>query len=164
MPYGLWHNAKRTPALLEAYVEAFPDRSARYPTWVFPRHIRKSQRRLDEIESHLSRLSHVPAQILRAAPRGAGTPSRRMHRWQGRLPLHETEMLDDASHFVQKDRPDRLVAAIRGVLQRGSNSGGVKWQSLFGARPAPATKRSAALGKTLRNHPVRASDRGCRFI
>jgi haloalkane dehalogenase len=46
-----------------------------------------------------------------------------MHRWQRHPPLHETEVLEDASHFVQEDRPDRLVAAIRRILERTSTSG-----------------------------------------
>ena len=32
--------------------------------------------------------------------------------------MHETETIDDASHSVQEDRPDRVVAAIRRVLER----------------------------------------------
>jgi len=41
-----------------------------------------------------------------------------MKRWQSHLLLHETEVLDDAAHFVQEDRPERVVAAIRRVIER----------------------------------------------
>jgi haloalkane dehalogenase len=36
-----------------------------------------------------------------------------MARWQRYLKRHEVETLDDASHYVQEDRPDRVAAAIR---------------------------------------------------
>lgn len=47
-----------------------------------------------------------------------------MRRWQQHFPLHETEVLDDAAHFVQEDRPDRVVAAVRRILTRTENSSG----------------------------------------
>ncbi len=118
VPLGVWHRTQRTAAILQAYVEPFPTPSARYPTWAFPRHIRKSGRWLQDIESRLPRLSHVPAQILWGRRDGPGFRPAEMRRWQRHLPLHETEVLDDAAHFVQEDRPDRVVAAIRRVLER----------------------------------------------
>jgi len=48
----------------------------------------------------------------------AGFPLEEMRKWQKYLPLHETEILDDASHYVQEDRPDRVTAAIRRILER----------------------------------------------
>ncbi len=41
-----------------------------------------------------------------------------MLRWQKHLRSHETEVLDDASHFVQEHRPDRVAVSIRRVLER----------------------------------------------
>jgi haloalkane dehalogenase len=38
-----------------------------------------------------------------------------MAKWQHYLKRHKVETLDDASHFVQEDRPDRVAAAIRDV-------------------------------------------------
>lgn len=123
VPYGIWHKARRTPTILAAYVKPFPDPPARHPTWVFPRHIRKSRRWLTGIESRLGSLSHIPAQILWGRRDGPGFRPAEMRRWQRHLPLHETEVLDDASHFVQEDRPDRLVAVIRRVIERRVQSG-----------------------------------------
>ncbi|MDQ0885521.1 pimeloyl-ACP methyl ester carboxylesterase [Paenibacillus sp. V4I9] len=50
----------------------------------------------------------------------AGFPPEEMAKWQGYLKSNETESLDDASHYVQEDRPDRVVASIRRVLERTS--------------------------------------------
>jgi haloalkane dehalogenase len=60
----------------------------------------------------------MPTQIVWGARDEPGFRPVEMKRWQSHLPLHETEVLDDASHSVQEDRPDRLVAAIRRVLER----------------------------------------------
>jgi haloalkane dehalogenase len=125
VPRGVWHKEKLTPALLEAYTKPFPTPSSRYPTWVFPRHIRKSRDWLRKIEEHLPRLSGVPAQILWGRRDEPGFRPVEMHRWQQHFPLHETEALDDAAHFVQEDRPDRLISAIRRILARTSHGGGV---------------------------------------
>ena len=40
--------------------------------------------------------------------------------------MQETETLDDASHSVQEDRPDRVVAAIRRVLERTQDQARIK--------------------------------------
>jgi haloalkane dehalogenase len=47
-----------------------------------------------------------------------GFPAKEMATWQRYLKLHETETLEDASHTVQEDRPDRVVSSIRRVLER----------------------------------------------
>jgi haloalkane dehalogenase len=39
---------------------------------------------------------------------------------QRSLPLSQAEALADASHYVQEDRPDRVAASIRRVLERTS--------------------------------------------
>ncbi|WP_220199644.1 alpha/beta fold hydrolase [Ktedonospora formicarum] len=41
-----------------------------------------------------------------------------MKKWQQYLKQSDTEVLDDASHYVQEDRPDRVVTAIRSVLEK----------------------------------------------
>jgi haloalkane dehalogenase len=66
----------------------------------------------------------VPAQILWGAQDKDGFPLEMMNKWQGYLKLHETEVLEDASHYVQEDRPDRVAAAIRRAIQRTQQSYG----------------------------------------
>lgn len=38
--------------------------------------------------------------------------------WQTFFPMNETEVLEDASHYVQEDRPDRVAASIRRLSER----------------------------------------------
>jgi haloalkane dehalogenase len=126
VPRGIWQERKKPQTVLDAYVKPFPTPAARYPTWVFPRHIRKSRRWLNELESRLSRLSNLPVQILWGRRDEPGFRPAEMRRWQRHLPLHETELLEDASHFVQEDRPERVAAAIRRILERTSTPGEAK--------------------------------------
>ncbi|UKS29615.1 alpha/beta fold hydrolase [Paenibacillus sp. HWE-109] len=120
VPHGIYHSEKITDNLRKAYTDPFPTPKSRKPTWVFPRQIRKARPWLAEIEAKLPVLSNLPAQILWGMKDSAGFPPEEMAKWQGYLKLNETESLDDASHYVQEDRPDRVVASIRRVLERTS--------------------------------------------
>lgn len=120
VPHGIYHSEKITDILRRAYTDPFPTPKSRKPTWVFPRQIRKARPWLAEIEAKLPVLSNLPAQILWGMKDSAGFPPEEMAKWQGYLKLNETESLDDASHYVQEDRPDRVVASIRRVLERTS--------------------------------------------
>lgn len=120
VPHGIYHSEKITDILRKAYTDPFPTPTSRKQTWVFPRQIRKARPWLAEIEAKLPVLSNLPAQILWGMKDSAGFPPEEMAKWQGYLKLNETETLDDASHYVQEDRPDRVVASIRRVLERTS--------------------------------------------
>ncbi|HZG18324.1 MAG TPA: alpha/beta fold hydrolase [Candidatus Bathyarchaeia archaeon] len=125
VPHGIYHAEKVTETLRNAYTAPFPTPASRKPTWVFPRSIRKAHSWLAEIEAGLKQLPTLPAQILWGTKDSAGFPLEEMRKWQKYLPLHETEILDDASHYVQEDRPDRVTAAIRRILERTQeNKGG----------------------------------------
>ncbi|GMK49075.1 haloalkane dehalogenase 2 [Paenibacillus glycanilyticus] len=118
VPHGIHHTEKVTDSLRKAYTDPFPTPKSRIPTWVFPRQIRKARKWLTDIESKLSNLSDLPAQILWGTKDSAGFPIEQMAKWQRYLPLNETEILEDASHYVQEDRPDRVVAAIRRIRKK----------------------------------------------
>jgi pimeloyl-ACP methyl ester carboxylesterase len=72
-------------------------------------------------ETRLSRLADLPTQILWGSQDEPGFRQVELMRWQKHLQLHETEVLDDASHFVQEDRPDRVTALIFRLLERTQN-------------------------------------------
>ncbi|MBW7456350.1 alpha/beta fold hydrolase [Paenibacillus sepulcri] len=120
VPHGIFHSEKITESLRKAYTDPFPTPESRKPTWVFPRQIRKARSWLAEIESGLSVLSDLPAQILWGTKDSAGFPLEEMAKWQKFLKLNMSESLTDASHYVQEDRPDRVAASIRSVLERTS--------------------------------------------
>ena len=118
LPDGIYHSEKVTGSFRKAYTDPFPTPKSRKPTWIFPRQIWKARRWLADIESKLPVLSDLPAQILWWTHDDPGFPLADMKRWQGYLKMNETETLADASHTVQEDRPDRVVASIRRVLER----------------------------------------------
>ncbi|MBM7566309.1 alpha/beta fold hydrolase [Paenibacillus sacheonensis] len=120
VPQGIHHAEKVTDSLRKAYTDPFPTPASRKPTWVFPRHIRKAGSWLAAIESRLPSLADLPAQIIWGSKDSAGFPLEAMNKWQYYLPRNETEILDDASHYVQEDRPDRVAAAIRNLWTRTS--------------------------------------------
>ncbi len=120
LPDGIYHKEKVTQILRKAYTDPFPTPDSRRPTWIFPRQIRKARPWLAEIETKLPNLSDLPAQILWGTHDDPGFPLADVAKWQGYLKIHETETLEDASHSVQEDRPDRVVASIRRVLERAS--------------------------------------------
>ncbi|MWC29179.1 alpha/beta fold hydrolase [Paenibacillus sp. MMS18-CY102] len=118
VPHGIHHAENITDRLRKAYTNPFPTPKSRIPTWVFPRSIRKARAWLANIESKLPSLSGLPAQILWGTQDSAGFPLAQMEKWQRALPLNETEILEDASHYVQEDRPDRVASAIRTLSNR----------------------------------------------
>ena len=121
VPFGIYHSEKVTAGLRKAYTDPFPTPESRIPTWIFPRQIRKAGPWLVEIESKLPLLSDLPAQILWGT-KDRGFPPADVAKWQAYLKQQETELLGDASHFVQEDRPDRVAASIRRVLERTSEN------------------------------------------
>jgi haloalkane dehalogenase len=121
VPFGIYHSEKVTAGLRKAYIDPFPTPESRIPTWIFPRQIRKARSWLAEIESKLPLLSDLPVQILWGT-KDRGFPPADVAKWQGYLKQQETELLGDASHFVQEDRPDRVAASIRRVLERTSEN------------------------------------------
>ncbi|MFD0678621.1 MULTISPECIES: alpha/beta fold hydrolase [unclassified Paenibacillus] len=120
VPHGIFQTEKITEKLRKAYTDPFPTPISRKPTWIFPRQIRKARKWLAEIESKLPVLSDLPAHILWGTKDSAGFPPSEMEKWQRYLKKNETEALDDASHYVQEDRPDRVAASIRKVIERTS--------------------------------------------
>jgi haloalkane dehalogenase len=115
VPRGIHHSEKVTDNLKKAYTSPFPTPQSRRPTWVFPRQIRKAGSWLRALESQLPILSDVPTKILWGAKDEPGFRIQERVKWQRYLKRHDVEILNDASHFVQEDRPERVAAAIRHV-------------------------------------------------
>lgn len=120
-PRGVFHKEKLSQELKNAYLAPFRTPQSRVPTWVFPRSIRKARAWLSETESKLHLLSEISTQIIWGKNDEPGFRPVEMQRWQRYFKNHETETLDDASHFVQEDRPDRVIAAIRRAIERTEN-------------------------------------------
>jgi len=118
LPDGIHHKERVTPTLRKAYVDPFPIPESRKPTWIFPGQIRKARSWLVDIESKLPEVAEVPTEILWGKQDAPGFPLSEMERWKSHMKNSESEILEDAGHSVQEDRPDRVVAAIRRLLER----------------------------------------------
>jgi haloalkane dehalogenase len=118
LPNGIFRSDRVTATLRKAYTDPFPTPKSRIPTWIFPRQIRKSRAWLAGIQSALPNVADVPAQILSGTHDDPGFPAKEMAKWQRVFHDQETETLEDASHSVQEDRPDRVAESIRRVLLR----------------------------------------------
>jgi haloalkane dehalogenase len=76
-----------------------------------PRELLAAHEFLAEVEQGLGRVADKPALIVwgDADPLFA-EPMRR--RWETIFPNHRTRILRGASHFIQEDAPDEIVAAV----------------------------------------------------
>jgi haloalkane dehalogenase len=100
-------------AVFDAYTAPFPDKTARYPTWVMPREILTNDSRLEQLEQDLSTLKGKPTEMVWGMKdRGFGKESV-IARWHQALDEVPTAWLDDASHFLQEDRPDVIAATVK---------------------------------------------------
>lgn len=117
VPNSIFHKENVTAVLRKAYTDPFPTEASRIGTWVFPREIRQSADWLAETEANLHRLRAKPTTLVWAMKDPAfGNPAY-LARWQKAFPQAQVEKLDDASHYLQEDRPDRIVEGIRAVLR-----------------------------------------------
>lgn len=118
VPAAIHHVEKRTPPVLKAYTAPFPTPASRTGTWAFPRAIRTSAAWLAETESRLGRLRGLPVEMVWAMRDPAFGHERYIRRWHRYFPGAPVERVEDASHYLQEDRPDRVVAGVRRLLAR----------------------------------------------
>lgn len=116
VPGCIHYKEKVTPSLLDAYAAPFPTEASRIGTWVFPGEIRRSADWLAAIEAKLSVLRDKPVAMVWAMKDPAFGKQHYLDRWLRYFPQANVEKLDDASHYLQEDRPDRIIGAIRKVL------------------------------------------------
>ena len=110
-------SAKSKPqSVFDAYTAPFPDKTARYPTWVMPREILTNDARLEQLERDLAKLKGKPTELVWGMKdRGFGKESV-IARWHEALGDVATTRLDDASHFLQEDRPDAIAEPINRLV------------------------------------------------
>lgn len=118
IPAGIFHKEKITPALMSAYTDPFPTEASRIGAWVFPREIRGSAGWLADIESKLHLLKNRPVALIWPGKDPAFGKERYLDRWRRYFPDAEIERVEDASHYIQEDRPDRVIAGIKRILEQ----------------------------------------------
>ena len=77
-----------------------------------PREILAAHELLTEVEQGLPRVAHLLALIVWGDRDQAFKEPQRL-RWERMFPNHETVILKGASHYIQEDAPEEIVAAVR---------------------------------------------------
>jgi haloalkane dehalogenase len=118
VPWGIARKERKPPEVLRAYTDPFPTDKSRMGTYVFPRAIRKSASWLRSTEERLSRLCRRPVEMVWAMKDPAFGKESYIRRWQNHFPDAAVDRVQDASHYLQEDCPDRVAAAVRRLLDR----------------------------------------------
>lgn len=111
-----------TDTMIRAYTAPFPDRASCIGAIAFPRDIpvgndHPSAKTMRAIEQKLDLLKTKPKTVIW----GMRDPIFRkgaLERWKKIYPGIECHELANASHFLQEDDPDEIVAIIRSFLER----------------------------------------------
>ena len=91
------------------------------PVHVLPREILSAYELLTEVEQGLARLTSLPALIVWGDRDQALREPQRLA-WERTFPNHRTVILTGASHYIEEDAPDEIVAAIRDWWPGTSNT------------------------------------------
>jgi haloalkane dehalogenase len=94
------------------YKAPHPTPASRVPVHVMPREILAAHELLSEVEQGLPRGAHLPALIVWGDRDQAFKEPQRL-RWERTFPNHKTVILRGASHDIQEDAPEEIVAAIQ---------------------------------------------------
>ena len=121
LPYGVVHRKERmTKDVMAAYRAPFPTWRSRWPVLAFPRGIPLSESdpahvRMKKTDEGLRALDQ-PALLIWGA-KDPVFPPRVMAKFKERLKNVQRELVfDDASHFLQEDRPREIGEAIRAFV------------------------------------------------
>jgi haloalkane dehalogenase len=94
------------------YQRPHPTPESRVPVHVMPREILAARDLLTEVEDGLGQVADKPALIVWGDKDQAFRRTQRL-RWERTFANHRTEILHGASHYIQEDAPDEIVAAIK---------------------------------------------------
>ena len=118
VPLGLFNRQAKTPAILKAYTDPFGTPVSRIGTYIFPRQIRKASAWLESIQGRLSVLREKPVEIVWGMKDPAFGSRRCIRKWLGHFPNANLERIENASHYLQEDSPDRIVCATERLLDK----------------------------------------------
>ncbi|MBI3951628.1 MAG: alpha/beta fold hydrolase [Acidobacteria bacterium] len=122
LPAGIHQREKINDIMMAAYRAPFPDFNSRVAILAFPRDIpvgdeHPSTSVIGEIEDNLKKLD-VPVLIIWGTHDLAMPVLMVKARWLRHFPDAEVHLLDDASHFLQEDDPEKVVELILNFLRR----------------------------------------------
>jgi cis-3-alkyl-4-acyloxetan-2-one decarboxylase len=116
-----YHAEKITPAVLAAYRAPFPTPESRLALLCWSRDIPveegdPSYADMRRIENSLPEFAEIPT-LLIWGMRDPVLPPPVLKMWQEKLPNAATVGIEDASHFLQEDAPERILASIEDFLK-----------------------------------------------
>lgn len=116
-----YHSENLTGAIMEAYRAPFPTPESRLAMLCWSRDIPVqetdvSYAEMKRIEHGLSLFQEIPV-LLVCGMLDPVIPTAVLRRWQQVYPQAKTYELEDASHFLQEDAPERIVRWIEGFLK-----------------------------------------------
>jgi len=115
------HTEKLTPSVMEAYKAPYPTPETRTALLCWSRDIPvqesdASYAEMKRIELGLPQFSKTPTLIIWGM-KDPVLPASVLRLWQGIYPQAITHEIEDASHFLQEDAPERIVGYIEAFLQ-----------------------------------------------
>ena len=116
-----YHSENLTNTILEAYRAPFPTPESRLAMLCWSRDIPVqetdvSYTEMKRIEDGLPQFSETPVLLVWGMQDPVIPPSI-LHRWQQLYPHATTHEIEDASHFLQEDAPERIVPWIETFLK-----------------------------------------------
>ncbi len=116
-----YHSEKLTNTVLEAYRAPFPTPESRLAMLCWSRDIPvqetdASYTEMKRIEDGLPQFNAKPVLLVWGMQDPVIPPSI-LHRWQQLYPHATTHEIEDASHFLQEDAPDRIIPMIETFLK-----------------------------------------------
>jgi cis-3-alkyl-4-acyloxetan-2-one decarboxylase len=116
-----YHSEKLTNSILEAYRAPFPTPESRLAMLCWSRDIPVQENdvsytEMKRIEHGLPQFSETPVLLVWGIQDPVIPPSI-LHRWQQLYPHATTHEIEDASHFLQEDAPERIVPWIETFLK-----------------------------------------------
>jgi len=118
LPTAISQRDKLTPQLRRAYTDPFPTPDSRTGTGVFPRAIRTSSDWLETLRKSLEDLEDKPVEMVWGMKDPAFGKESYIKRWKEHFPRAHVTRLDDASHYLQEDRPDAVAEGVKRVLNK----------------------------------------------
>lgn len=115
-----YHSEKITKTVMEAYAAPFPTPESRLAMLCWSRDIPVQENdvsyvEMKRIEEALSRFSDIPVLIVWGM-RDPVLSEAVLRRWQHIYPHATTHEIEDASHFLQEDAPERIAQWIEAFL------------------------------------------------
>lgn len=117
MPAFLNEASKNNKAITDAFAMPFPTVKSRKCTLVMARNITKASPFLEQLESHLHRLSDKPIELIFGQKDSTLGSETVKQKWLSHFPHATVQLAPEANHFSQEDSPEKYILAVRRILK-----------------------------------------------